>query len=517
MDKTTIDELIKCVHILDSISIKQDDLKKVIPTDEIRDLAPYKQNELAQNFYRCLGQIKKEIETIKNTVKSLKLTISFEELNRMLVSDCFRVPDFSDKVSKIFQDSFVDNFGRIQLSISDYDDFFSELNKIKEQLQQEVNNTEDMVHEIESDEAYYNYKNTLSKKVFTCGVRWGNGATSFKDILLDHSIALLGVEANNANSFSRIKKGDLIVIKDGYNITHVAEALSIPKKKTWGSISNVDFDKYDFDTNTEIYIVAVLMWLDIRNKNIRIQSIDTGFQSQNTDINVKIAQEYNKLLQDKSIELLRKQALILRDRAFEDAEEKLKSFDERYNSFDTLYTSLEKKYQEKLQPLEEKLKIQEWSGFYKEKIGNLNKTNFENKFHISVCINIGIVILGIVIQFIPNIWNITLPDLLRIILGVSFFSISLFMLWITRYYNRRLHEVIHFIEEYDHRRIVLDMYQFFKDDLGTDTVILHNLIISSPSKILEKKNKNDATPIDDLTKIGSLLKDLSSISNKKEN
>ena len=90
---------------------------------------------------------------------------------------------------------------------------------------------------------------------------------------------------------------------------------------------------------------------------------------------------------------------------------------------------------------------------------------------------------------------------------VSGTSIAGLFLWIARYYNRRVHEDIHLREEYEHRKIVIKMFDPYskkiqdlpaKDNAPLLDYIknVSNTIGKSPANSLNRK-KGDASALND--------------------
>ena len=145
---------------------------------------------------------------------------------------------------------------------------------------------------------------------------------------------------------------------------------------------------------------------------------------------------------------------------------------------------------------------------YIKKIVELNKAidgnqpKFTNCILVSVAIVSGILIANIVLAICFSDKNIN-----WLMITVSGTSIAGLILWIARYFNRRIHEDIHLKEEYEHRKILLEMFETYsktiKDLSPNDTAPMidfiknvSNMVSKSPANSLNRK-KGDSSAIND--------------------
>ncbi len=96
-------------------------------------------------------------------------------------------------------------------------------------------------------------------------------------------------------------------------------------------------------------------------------------------------------------------------------------------------------------------------------------------------------------------------------LNVSGASISGLLLWIARYFNRRVHEDNHLKEEYEHRQILFNVFAGYSNSIislsKNDTTPLLDLIVKtsntinkSPANSLNRK-KGDNIPVTEVLEI----------------
>ena len=119
----------------------------------------------------------------------------------------------------------------------------------------------------------------IQSPVFTCGVRWGNGAPAFTEISLQTKSAILGVANTNSGIFPTIKEDDILALKDGFGIIalgKVSKTTSAIKDEidksssnlTWGSFLKKNFipteeieSDYWMTESEDIYVVEVKEWI----------------------------------------------------------------------------------------------------------------------------------------------------------------------------------------------------------------------------------------------------------------
>ena len=144
------------------------------------------------------------------------------------------------------------------------------------------------------------------RRVFTCGVKWGDYALPFTPICLEHNLAILGSYNNGIGTFRNAKEGDLIVLKDGFYIIAIGEF-----EKRWDTnllwsdvlerinIRDKDiYDSYWFTPNDEIDVIKVKSWVQLLGKSIYYPARQASIQIRND----KILRKCNKFFEANNIE-----------------------------------------------------------------------------------------------------------------------------------------------------------------------------------------------------------------------
>ena len=122
-------------------------------------------------------------------------------------------------------------------------------------------------------------------------------------------------------------------------------------------------------------------------------------------------------------------------------------------------------------------------------------------FYSLTSIDVSIIPLEIKMKALPtNAWEILSPLVLTS-------PIMILLLWGTRYFNRRIHETVHLIEEYEHKAIVLKSFPSYSAqlkslDTSTEKTALlkytekvSHIITESPTHALTRK-KTDKLPME---------------------
>lgn len=167
----------------------------------------------------------------------------------------------------------------------------------------------------------------------------------------------------------------------------------------------------------------------------------------------------------------------------------------------------------------------ELAAYFNQKVNNLERNL--NKFSKTFIIMTITDIISIIALFCLNIF---LPQLksgnILFDIRISIFSIGIIglLLWITKYFNRRTHETVQLIEDYEHKSLVLSSFLSYSKELEklseADKQFLLDYISKVSSTINKSpvanlnKRKSDNTPIEDLTE---LLSHLTSLINSKKN
>ena len=115
------------------------------------------------------------------------------------------------------------------------------------------------------------------KKVFACGVSWGNEKPSYFEEFKNNNSAILGSYNRKIEYFRDLKVGDLIAAKDGFKIIAIGEVTSVSENYcTWKDL--IDEEKanhYGVSLEDEIDIIEVNKWIELK-KTIEYKLQGTG-------------------------------------------------------------------------------------------------------------------------------------------------------------------------------------------------------------------------------------------------
>ena len=104
------------------------------------------------------------------------------------------------------------------------------------------------------------------KKVFACGVSWGNEKPSYFEEFKKYNAAILGSYNRRIEYFRDLKVGDLIAAKDGFKIIAIGEVTSVSENYcTWKDL--IDEEKanhYGVSLEDEIDIIEVNKWIELK-------------------------------------------------------------------------------------------------------------------------------------------------------------------------------------------------------------------------------------------------------------
>ncbi|MBW5381736.1 hypothetical protein [Brachyspira pilosicoli] len=156
-------------------------------------------------------------------------------------------------------------------------------------------------------------------------------------------------------------------------------------------------------------------------------------------------------------------------------------------------------------------------GFFKNIFKN--KLGFTNKFAIMIIVDIAFIILLICLNLF-YLSSKCLPLIENIKIGLCSLFLSGILFWVTKYYNRRIHETVQLIEDYQHKTLVLKSFNSYSKEIerfsrNNPEFLLDYLrkvsstINRSPALDLNKR-KADNSPVEDvkdiLLQLGSLSK-----------
>ena len=104
------------------------------------------------------------------------------------------------------------------------------------------------------------------KKVFACGVSWGDGKPSYFEEFKKYNAAILGSYNRRIEYFRDLKVGDLIAAKDGFKIIAIGEVTSLSENYcTWKDLIEEEKAKhYGVSLEDEIDIIEVNKWIELQ-------------------------------------------------------------------------------------------------------------------------------------------------------------------------------------------------------------------------------------------------------------
>lgn len=150
------------------------------------------------------------------------------------------------------------------------------------------------------------------------------------------------------------------------------------------------------------------------------------------------------------------------------------------------------------------------------------KLGYTKKFGIMIIIDIVFIVLLLGLNlFHPNFVDLKIIQNIKI--GLSSLFISGILFWVTKYYNRRIHETVQLIEDYQHKSLVLKSFNSYSKEIerlskDNPEFLLDYLrkvsstINRSPALDLNKR-KADNSPVEDMKDILLQLGSLSKLKN----
>ena len=304
------------------------------------------------------------------------------------------------------------------------------------------------------------------QKIITCGVRWGSGNLSFADeILLEHGIAVLSQTNRAASLFDNIQKDDMVALKDGYKIIALSKPGVGIGTCTWGNIISqyISSDKsiqenlskkYSFGLDHVVSYVEVEEWRLV-NPPIYYPSRQASVTIQQKDIVEECMNRFNSF-----------------------SEEDLKQQQQQQDIKEEI-NKIKNSFSDKAKVLKEK-----------------NKT-YTTLFFVTVIVYL-VFLIGLFI--FSGKLNISTP-LDYLIKATLSITITTIVFWIAKFFNRRTHENVHLIEEYEHRSILWDTLELFQSTIDCPihkNELRHKIVsalVENPTRWLSR-NKADKVPTD---------------------
>ena len=377
-------------------------------------------------------------------------------------------------------------------------------------------------------------------RVITCGVRWGAYANSYAELMTNNGVCILGYGNRATELFRTTQKGDLLALKDGRNIIALAkpkldenEETIKAEEITWGDFFN-DYSEQKLSDNEQqqkadyfgfllediIDVITIEEWVLLETPiyypiiqstvSIKKEEIKNECINRFNETNVT-SEEYKKRQID--FNLKKAQGLFSEYTETKDDNEKLKLSKELLDSIDVILRYDSKN--EIANNLKDSImttylvpkRTNKLSKIYKDKSKKLKLTNF---FYIGFFIITILAFITFSICYIKNfdISNITKDNLIVFIFtkGTIVSSIIASIFWLARFLNRRIHENVYLMEEYEYRALMFDSLLDLKDVFAKEMTkgILKNIVnkvIENPAVALMKKNKGNKKDIEYLEKL----------------
>ncbi|MDA0072215.1 hypothetical protein OFT50_09020 [Brachyspira hyodysenteriae] len=103
------------------------------------------------------------------------------------------------------------------------------------------------------------------RKVFACGVSWGDGKLSYFEEFKKYNSAILGSYNRRIEYFRDLQVGDLIAAKEGFKIIAIGEVSSVSEEYcSWKDlIDKAEAKRYGVSLEDEVDIIEVNRWIEL--------------------------------------------------------------------------------------------------------------------------------------------------------------------------------------------------------------------------------------------------------------
>lgn len=323
----------------------------------------------------------------------------------------------------------------------------------------------------------------MIENVITCGVRWGSNNSSFADeILFENNISVLYKYHKNAEYFKNAKTTDIVALKDGYQIIALGRFQSY-SETTWQNVLKNNLkgksqnhhnfsEAYDFDLDEEVLLIKVDEWIKL-NPPIYYPNRQSTVIIQQDHIKKECINRFN------TNDVLDKHQYILSHTDFYlgevkeslDQVKKIENSAEKYQLFSKAleYVEIVLKFDnDNSEALTLKNIIITHPEYILQKnmiVANrfqkkADRLSCANYFYILLFISTVLALVYLLInkiEFNINTSSNLLLSIASYITKVSTIIASIF--WIAKFFNRRIHENVHLIEEYEFRALLFNSCQ----------------------------------------------------------
>ena len=357
------------------------------------------------------------------------------------------------------------------------------------------------------------------KRVITCGVRWGEYANSYAGLMIDNNACVLADSNKGINTFISISDQDLIALKDGHNIIALGKRKlnSNIRKGNWNGF----FDQYleqkitygqqekkasyfAFSLDDTIAMIGIEEWIvldtpiyypvmqstvTIRDEKV-IKDCINRFNELGTSSEQYISRQISFNL-EKAQHLFSQYSVMSND---DDDESKAPLVKDLLSSINVVLNyepenEIAKQMKESITTggyLVSK-SSKDLVNVYSGKAKSLRKLNrrYTIAFITTLVVFMGLSVLYIICDFTSSINN---NNLIVFIFtkGVIVSSIIASIFWLARFFNKRVHENVYLIEDYEHKSLIFGSLQnlknVFADEMTPDVFRdIINKVIENPA------------------------------------
>ena len=397
--------------------------------------------------------------------------------------------------------------------------------------------------------------NTGIDRVITCGARWGESANSYKDLMLNNGVCVLASGHGSIGLFRSIGEGDLIALKEGRKIIALGKPkLNIHSKTAERHETNwLDFlnntlklnlsteqqeakeAEFGFSVYEEIDVIIIEEWVILDTPiyypliqgtvTIRDEAVKKECIKRFNELGTNTKEHKTRVIEYhlKNAQHLFSQYSVMSD----DNENKAPLVKELLNSINIILTyepenKIAKQMNDSINKIDPLLKAnsKELSKIYNRKANFLLLNNI-----VYIVFFIATLVVFIYYSFCHittfDINSITRDNLIVFIVTKGFIASSMILsvFWIARFLNKRIHENVYLIEEYEYKALIFDSLQNLKvvfekdipDDLFRDIM---NKIIENPAvNLLKIQNAKSDISHKNIKEIAETLNDVKKVAN----
>ena len=408
---------------------------------------------------------------------------------------------------------------------------------------------------------------TKIKRVITCDIRWREVTNSYADLMISNGVCILGAGNRGTELFRSMWDGDLIALKDGINIIALGrpklnnnQSAIIEKNTTWKGF----FDKsvepklsdeqqeqkanyFNFSLTDKIDIIFIEKWVllntpiyypvmqstvTIRDKDVKDECIKRFIKPSKSAEEYK-TEQINYYLEN-ALHVFSQYTVISNDdvRKAPLSEELLNAieivlnYDPENKIAKTMKESISKnkesisKKDKIIEDKEIKIKSKELADTYNKKADSLKESNCRYiYFFIVILLSFAIISFNHIATFDIN--SIAKDNLIVFIVtkGIITSSMILAVFWIARFLNKRIHENVYLIEEYEYKALIFNSLQNLKDVFGEERAdevfqkIIEKIIENPAVNLIKIKDKKSDISLANIKEIAETLNEVKKVVN----